>query len=305
MTAYLELMRPKQWIKNSLVLAGPMMGLKSDLPSAWHTLVMLVAFCLVSSASYVINDIVDRRADALHPDKRHRPLAAGRVGLGGAAALAALLAGVGFGLAAWFLPRAAVAIVAAYFVLVLSYSLALKRRVILDVIVIAVGFVLRAVAGAAAVEVVVSPWLLVCTFTLCLFLGFGKRRTEVAALARAGTDPGAHRATLRRYTPELLNQLTSVSAGIAVITFLLYTLDHDPAVVPPFPKHQLLYSVPLVAYGLFRYTMLTQSGEGGAGPSEILLHDRPLLATIALFGLFLAAVVWQAPLLALLGIGAG
>ena len=305
MGSYLRLMRPKQWVKNLVVLAGPVFGHEVTARSALATLLVFAAFCLVSSASYVINDIVDRSADALHPTKRHRPLASGAVGPVAAGVWALLLAAASFGIASSFLPRSCVLLLVAYFVLILSYSLALKQRIILDVILIAVGFVLRATAGAAAVEVTVSSWLLVCTFTLCLFLGFGKRRCEVAAFEGRTQDAGKHRRTLLRYTPELLNHLISVSAGIAVVTFLLYTMDRDLAVTPPFPKQHLLYSVPLVVYGLFRYAMLTQSSKDGSGPTEIILHDRPLLATIFGWGLCVAAVIWEKELLGIIGLGAG
>jgi 4-hydroxybenzoate polyprenyltransferase len=257
---------------------------------------IFAAFCLAASACYVINDLADREADRGHPTKCKRPIASGAVSPGAAVVFAICLIGAAVGMSAAFLPVDATVAVVAYFFLILAYSFALKRRPILDVIIIAIGFVLRAVAGAEAVDVRVSPWLIACTFTLCMFLGFGKRRCELATLQNAD-DAEAHRVTLRRYTPQLLNQLTSVSAGIAIMTFLLYTMDNNPAVTqPPFRKDLLLYTLPLVAYGLFRYTMLVESGRY-TGPTQIVSQDKGLLLTgvawIVVVGAILAATHQQ------------
>ncbi len=293
MLAYVKLARPKQWTKNLVVLAGPMFGQTFSAEAAVSTLIIFVAFCLVSSASYAINDLMDRKADALHPTKRHRPLASGAIGPTGAVIFALLAVGSSVTLSALFLPMLCTLIIVIYFVEVLAYSLALKKRVIIDVILIAIGFVLRASAGAAAVDVYVSPWLLVCTFTVSLFLGFGKRRCELAAFERAEGEAGKHRPVLQHYTPELLNQLNSISAGVAVVTFLLYTMTPDTSRhAPQFPKQHLLYSVPLVVYGIFRYAMVTESGKY-EGPAEILHRDRPMLMVAALWFLFGAAVVTE------------
>ncbi len=272
---YIRLMRPGEWIKNVIVLAGPAFGL--HLFEA-ETTFAFAAFCLVASAAYVINDLADREADRAHPTKRDRPIASGRISAASAVLFAIVLVGLATGMSLWTLPHSFTVVLHSYFVLILAYSFVLKRRPILDVIIIAVGFVLRAVAGAEAVQVPVSPWLIACTFTLCMFLGFGKRRCELATLERKA-DARAHRATLLRYSPQLLNQLTSVSAGIAIMTFLLYTMDTGPAEIhPPFKKEYLLYTLPLVAYGLFRYTMLVETGKF-TGPSQIVAKDRALLLT--------------------------
>ena len=288
---YLQLARPHQWVKNAAVFIGPLFALKlGDLAALTSTLIVLAGFCLVSSASYAINDALDREADARHPHKCRRPIACGAVGVGPAFVFAGLLLAAGVGLVRWGVPASrCYLVVLGYFVLIFCYSLSLKQRPILDVIILAVGFVLRAVAGADAVGAVVSPWLIVCTFTLCMFLGFGKRRCELAAFESV-KEAGTHRATLLRYTPELLNHLISVSAGIAIITFLLYTMDRSPEYHPPFHKEYLLYTLPLVAYGLFRYAMLIELGNR-AGPTEIIIKDRPLLMTIALWGMFVLGIV--------------
>ena len=287
MLNYIRLMRPSQWIKNTIVLAGPAFGLRFlDIRVA----IVFAAFCLVASASYVINDIVDREADKAHPTKRNRPIAAGKVSAASALVWAVILFLVAAGGSYAALPRNAVAIVVIYFFLILAYSLFLKKRPILDVVIIAVGFVLRAVAGAEAVAVFVSPWLMICTFTLCMFMGFGKRRCELAIFTDK-EEANAHRSTLLRYTPELLSHLTSVSAGIAVMTFLLYTMDvGSNAPAPPFAKQYLLYTLPLVVYGVFRYAMLIETGKY-AGPTEILIKDKALLATCVLWAVCAMAII--------------
>jgi 4-hydroxybenzoate polyprenyltransferase len=279
MPKYFRLMRPFEWVKNLVVLAGPAFALRLTDPAVP---LVFVAFCLVASAVYVINDIADRELDKAHPTKRTRPIASGEVAVGNAAFFALLLAAAALGLAS-LLPRIVLVLVAGYLVLMLAYSFVLKKRPILDVIIIATGFVIRAVAGALAVRVMVSPWLVACTFTLCMFLGFGKRRCELATLTNR-EEAGAYRSTLLRYTPELLNNLTSVSAGIAIMTFLLYTMDSTPALHPPFKKEYLLYTLPLVAYALFRYAMLIESGRF-TGPTQIFRRDRALVLTGVLWAI--------------------
>jgi decaprenyl-phosphate phosphoribosyltransferase len=280
-------MRPHEWIKNLVVLAGPLFGLKflePEVPIAFF------AFCFAASACYVINDITDREADRSHPSKRHRPIASGAVSPGAAVVFAIILLAIALAGTWFFLPVAVTIVVASYFGIVLAYSLALKHRPILDVIIIATGFVLRAIGGAAAVAIHVSPWLIVCTFTLCMFLGFGKRRCELATLTNK-EDALAHRSTLVRYTPELLNHLTSVSAGIAIVTFLIYTMDVSPDIPhPPFRKEYLLYTLPLVAYAVFRYAMLIESGKF-SGPTQIFLTDRGLILTGLAWAIAAAAIV--------------
>ncbi len=288
---YVQLLRPAQWVKNLAVFAGPAFALRLlDGDSLIKATIAFAAFCLVSSASYAINDVVDREADARHPSKRHRPVARGAIRPTAAVAMAIVLAGAAAGLSAALLPLAVTGIVLLHFALILAYSISLKRRVILDVIIIALGFVLRASAGAEAVEVIISPWLVICTFTVCMFMGFGKRRCELATFANPD-DAHEHRPTLLRYTPELLNHLTSVTAGIAILTFILYTMDRHPLHQPPFEKENLLYTLPLVVYGVFRYAMLSESGKLH-GPTEILLKDRPFLATVVLWALIALAVIY-------------
>jgi len=270
--------------------------------AAFNTLIIFVAFCLVSSASYSINDLMDRKADAMHPTKCKRPIASGDISPTGAVLFTILAVICSLALSISFLPVLCTVIIVTYFIEVQAYSLALKRQVIVDVILIAIGFVLRASAGAAAVNVYISPWLLVCTFTVALFLGFGKRRCELAAFHKADGDASVHRPVLAQYTPTLINQLNSISAGVAVVTFLLYTMTPDSgAHAPHFPKQHLLYTLPLVVYGIFRYAMVTESGKY-EGPAEILLKDRPMLVVAFLWFLCGVAVVTEQHWLPLLGI---
>lgn len=289
---FLRLVRPPQWIKNIVVFAGPAAGLKLFTATGfWRTVLTFAAFCLAASAGYIVNDILDREADRSHPTKRQRPIATGRIPIPFAIALAITLWLLTFGLALTFLPKAVVLVLAMYVALTLSYSIFLKERVILDVILIAMGFVLRAMAGALAVDVPASEWLIVCVFTLCLFMGFGKRRCEIAMIGDAN-DIKQHRRILVRYTPDLLNHLITVSAGIAVITFLLYTLDTSGAHPSVFPKQHLFYTLPFVIYGVFRFAMLTELGLY-TGPTEIVLKDRAMLLTITLWTICAFVVAYQ------------
>jgi len=291
---FIALLRPTQWVKNVVVFAGPAAGLKLSSPqSLRQAVVAFIAFCLAASATYALNDVLDRTADASHPTKRLRPVARGVIRASSALLLAVVLAAAALSLTTFLLPIGVTEVLVGYLALTLAYSLTLKRRVILDVIVVAVGFVLRALAGSAAVGVPTSEWLIACVFTLCLFMGFGKRRCEIAMIGNAD-DIGQHRRTLVRYTPDLLNHLLAVSAGIAVITFLLYTLDTSghPS---PFQKQHLFYTLPLVIYGIFRFAMLTELGIY-SGPTEIVLKDRAILFAILLWAICALVIAYQVAL---------
>lgn len=282
--AAIRLTRPAQWVKNVFVLAGLVFGNRLTSPDA--ILVAAAAFgifCLLSGAVYALNDARDYREDAHHPTKRFRPVAAGEISPALALVLGFLLAAAGLS-AATLLPRTFLVTAACYLGINLFYSLWGKDRVLLDVILIAIGFVLRALAGAQALEVEVSAWLLICTFTLCLFLGFGKRRCEIATIRDAGRASN-HRATLAHYTPDLLNQLLATTGGIAVITFLLYTLD------PNTPSHRsMIFTTPLVFYAVFRYAMVIEQGDR-TGPTDVLIRDRPFLATVLAWGIITLCLV--------------
>lgn len=293
--AMLALLRPKQWIKNIVVFAGPAAAVKFSEPAALvDAVTAFVAFCLTASATYAINDVMDREADARHPTKCHRPVAAGALRPIAALGVALMLLVAAVTLVALRLNPAVLIVLGLYFALTLSYSLALKERVLLDVIIIATGFVLRAWVGSLAVGVATSEWLVACVFTLSLFMGFCKRRCELTLIGSA-EEAGHHRSTLLRYTPDLLNHLITLSAGVAVITFLLYTLEAG-APAPPFHKEHLFFTLPLVVYGIFRFAMLSEIGRYG-GPTEVLLKDRGMLTVVFLWTVIALVIAYEAKLL--------
>lgn len=290
---WVSLLRPMQWVKNVVVFAGPAAGMRLfDADGFIRAAVACAAFCLLASSAYAINDTLDRAADLSHPTKRFRPVARGAISPAAALVCASALVVCALSISTWLLNSQTTFILVAYFVMTLAYSIALKRRIILDVIIIATGFVLRAWGGSAAVEVATSEWLVACMFTLCMFLGFGKRRCEISMIPDAA-EARQHRDILVRYTPDLLNHLITVSAGIAIITFLLYTLDSDPSRAPGgFQKEHLFYTLPLVMYGVFRYAMLTELG-AFTGPTEIILKDKALLSSILMWAVAAMTIVYQ------------
>ncbi|MBI4718568.1 MAG: decaprenyl-phosphate phosphoribosyltransferase [Planctomycetes bacterium] len=297
---FADLLRPHQWVKNIIVFAGPAAGLKlGSAESILKACAAFAAFCFAASAVYAINDTIDRKADAAHPTKRHRPIARGVIAPTTAWVLAACLVAVALSVCALGVNAQVTGIVALYFATMLAYSLALKRRVLLDVIILATGFVMRAWAGAAAVGVPASEWLIACVFTLCLFFGFGKRRCELTMMG-SSEAAGHHRETLVRYTPELLNHLITVSAAIAVMTFLLYTMETSRT-PSAFHKENLFYTLPIVVYGIFRYAMLTELGIH-TGPTEIILKDRMLLASIMIWVGIALGVAYHDPLVSWLNL---
>ena len=275
----IKLARPAHWIKNVFVLMPLVFGMQLAKPDAWiKAIIATVAFCLASSFAYIINDIKDAESDRLHPRKKDRPIAAGRItvktGLIEAFVLLVLSAGIAYSVSVPLL-----VMVGAYVLLQVCYSELFKRKVLLDVICIAIGFVLRAVAGAVAIDVEISPWLFVCMFTLCMFLGFCKRYNEVVTLGDV-TAAANHRATLLQYTPDLLTHLITISAGIAVVGFLLYSLNERT--VEHFGTDYFVYTLPVVVYAIFRFAMLSMKGIY-SDPTDIILHDRAFQATVVLW----------------------
>ncbi len=302
---YLRLLRPSQWIKNLFVFAGVVFGRKLTGPDALGSaLLALLGFaclCLVSSVVYIVNDIHDREEDKLHPRKCKRPIAAGLVGVSQAFGLAAGLLVVGLG-GAWLLDPGFGVVVGGYLALQALYTFWFKHAVILDVIAIGLGFVLRAISGAVLVDVEISPWLVLCTFTLCLFMGFSKRRCELNALAENGGardgQAGRHRRTLAIYTPELLNHMTTLTAGIAIVTFLLYSIDartieeFGGGELGRFGSQCLLYTLPIVVYAIFRFAVLVEHGEVD-GPTDVVVRDRPFQAAILLWSIAAVLIVYR------------
>jgi 4-hydroxybenzoate polyprenyltransferase len=280
-------LRPGQWTKNLVVFAGLLFGKQLFEPRAVAVSCAAFAiFCALSGVIYLLNDVADREADRRHPLKSRRPIASGqlspRVALAAAAAL-----GVG-ALAAAYLLRPAFALVAVSYVgLLAAYSSHLKHVVIIDVLTIAIGFVLRAVSGAVAIHVAISHWLLVCTVLLALFLGLSKRRHELTLLAEGATD---HRRSLGEYSPYLLDQMIGVVTASTLIAYIFYTIS--PETVQNFDTEYLALTIPFPLYGIFRYLYLVHKKEGGGSPAELLLNDRPLLLCVALWAAAVVLIVY-------------
>lgn len=267
MVAAVKQLRPKQWAKNvflfpALIFSGEFLKLEPITAA----LVGFAAFCLLSSSGYVLNDWLDREADRKHPTKQHRPIASGALPLSVAGALlvVCLLGGIALSLA---LSKGFLLIALVYLATTLSYSFYFKHKVILDVLFLSAGFVWRAIAGAVAIEVHVSPWLFLSAVFLALFLGFNKRRAE---LLKVGAHTGTRR-NLAEYSPQMLEQFQAIVTSATIMTYLLYTVLG--------PTGWMTLTVPMVLYGIFRYIyLIDRHGEGGA-PDETLLKDRPMLFT--------------------------
>lgn len=284
MTAWLELLRLRQWVKNGFVLAGLLFG------HAWHDAAMIwaalgatLAFCLASGAIYALNDARDAEQDREHPDKRGRPVARGDVSPREAVAIAALVAVGALALAAWVDGRAA-GIIAAYLALSAAYSCGLKRVPVLDVAIIAAGFMLRLLAGTLGIGIAPSAWLLACGFLLTLFLGFAKRRAEIARLEE---EAGQHRAVLERYSTGFLDAAVVACAAGMVAAYAWYTLSADTAALHG--TGNLVLTLPWVLLGTLRYLFRLRRRGGGGDPAEELLRDPLLAAAVAGW---VATVLW-------------
>jgi len=285
-----RLARPTHWVKNIIVFFPVVFALRMADPLAWAwSAVAAAAFCLASSFGYIINDLYDRDRDRLHPLKKDRPLASGQVSPRAAVTEALILGAASLAVAA-AVNRLVLAVTAAYLALMLAYTLVFKHKMLLDVIVLALGFVLRAAGGALAIPVELSPWLFIVTFTLCLFMGYCKRFNEIATLGP--DDAAGHRATLAAYSPELLTHLITLSAGVAIVAFLLYATT--PRTVEHFGTNYLVYTLPLVIYGVTRLAMLSMRGRYG-DPTDLVLHDRPFQLTMVLWVAMAVAILKFAP----------
>lgn len=286
---FLVSLRPEQWTKNTFVFAGLLFGgrLSEGPRYILAAAATFAIFCGLSGAVYLLNDVADRSADAGHPLKRLRPIAAGQLAASTAVVGAALLA-AGCLLGAFFLSPSLAMVGGAYLTLLTSYSFWLKHIVIIDVLAIAAGFVLRAVAGAVAVSVSISPWLLICVTLLALFLGLSKRRHELTLL---GGGAGGHRPILHAYSPYLLDQMISVVTSSTVIAYTVYTTSSDTAA--RVGSSHLTLTIPFVLYGVFRYLYLVHREDGGGSPAAMLVTDGPLLACVALWTLAVGIVLYQ------------
>jgi len=281
-------LRPEQWTKNLFVFAALIFGQRLDSPRD----VLLVSgafavFCALSGVVYLVNDVVDRHTDASHPVKARRPVASGALGPQTAVA-AALAIGVPALAAAWWLRPSFGLVAAAYLALMALYSGPLKHVVIIDVLAIAIGFVLRVFAGAVVIAVPVSHWLLVCTILLALFLALSKRRHELVLLADAAKG---HRRILQEYSPYLLDQMIGVVTASTLMAYMLYATS--PETAERFGTSLLGLTIPFPLYGIFRYLYLVHHKEGGGSPSELLLTDRPLLLCVALWGVTVALIIYR------------
>lgn len=271
----LRLLRPHQWLKNGFVFVGLMFGHAwNDAATVQAVVLAALAFCLISSAIYVINDLADREADRLHPHKKHRPLAAGTVTAGQGMTLGLLCAVAGLVLA-WVAAPAVVLIIVLYALLNLLYSWRLKHVVILDVFVIAAGFMLRILAGTLGVGIPPSSWLLLTGLMLTLFLGFAKRRAELAVMEHSAAPA---RKVLKNYSLPMLDLMIGVCATGVVMAYSLYTMSADT--IAAHRTGNLIYTVPFVLYGLFRYLHLSFSTDAGEDPARDLLRDPHLLLTV-------------------------
>ena len=281
-------LRPDQWTKNLIVFAALIFAVKLLDPAATaKAAAAFLIFCALSGAVYLVNDVADREQDRQHPVKRMRPIAAGD--LSPAAAMIAAVVLSAITLTASFALRPAFGVVAAaYLALFVVYTRSLKHIVVLDVMTIAIGFVLRAVAGGLVISVHISNWLLVCTMLGALFLGLAKRRHEITLLA-AGAK--GHRRILEEYDPYLLDQMIGVVAAATMVAYIIYCAS--PETHASFGTEWMVLTTPFPIYGLFRYLYLVHRKAGGGSPSDMLLEDRPLLACVLLWGITSVLIIYR------------
>lgn len=285
-----RLLRPTQWSKNAVVYGALIFSKHLFDP---HSLALVtlafLAFCAVASGAYVMNDLRDCERDRQHPLKSLRPLPAGRVSRGAALALCLSFMSTGL-LSAVVLNRGFGVLVSVYLALQVAYTFWLKEVVILDVMAIAAGFVIRAAAGGVVIDVPVSPWLIICTFLLMLFLGFSKRRHELVLLEARAIE---HRASLREYSPYFLDQMIAVVTASTVVAYAIYTVS--PEVREKLGTDKLYLTIPFVLFGIFRYLYLVHQREEGGNPTQLLLNDRPLLLDVILWVIASALLLYWTP----------
>jgi len=281
-------LRPAQWIKNLVVFAGLLFGRRLfDAAAVVEAVSAFAVFCVLSGVVYLVNDIADRESDRLHPLKARRSIASGALPVAIAAGAALVLGILGL-IAAYFIGPGFAAVAAAYVLLQVLYSGPLKHIVIIDVLTIAIGFVLRAAGGAVAVHVQISHWLLVCTILLALFIGLAKRRHEIVLLAGSATS---HRPILGEYSAYLLDQMIGVVTASTLIAYVFYTIS--PETQAKFGTPWLELTIPFPLYGIFRYLYLVHRRDGGGSPADLLLTDRPLLTCVALWALAVVLIIYS------------
>lgn len=278
-SALIRAMRPNQWTKNLILFAGLIFAQRLfDVASIERSVLAFCLFCLLSSAIYIINDIKDVKQDRQHPLKRKRPIASGELSIPAATAAAAVISMGALG-GAFALDKSFSVVAFIYFILLFAYSFWLKHLVILDVLTIAIGFVLRAIAGAEVLNVSFSSWLLLCTILLALFLALSKRRHEIVLL---GNGAQSHRKILEEYSSYLLDQMIGVVTASTLMSYALYTMA--PETVAKLHTSNMIFTTPFVIYGIFRYLYLVHQKEEGGNPSSVLLSDKPILINILLWG---------------------
>lgn len=279
------LLRPNQWIKNIVIFGALIFSHEfANIEHVTTTIFAFAIFCVLSSVIYVVNDISDRESDRLHPSKSSRPLASGAISVPTAVVLAVILGAAGLGLSL-LLPSPFFFFAAVFLGFNFLYSWILKKIVIIDVMAVAISFVIRATAGAAAILVPYSSWLIACTFLLALFLGFGKRRHELVVLK---ADAASHRPTLSKYSTYFLDQLIGVVTASTLIAYTFYTLS--PEVKTKLGVERLELTIPFVLYGIFRYLYLIHQEERGGSPASLLVSDVPILIDIVLWFLAVVAI---------------
>ena len=299
--SYLAALRPRQWTKNLVVFAAPLFAFSIDWSTFFASLLAFILFCFASSSFYLINDLVDVESDRRHPVKCHRPIASGAVSVPAATTMAILLLAASLAVG-WGKSVNLGLTLSAYTLLQVAYNLRLKRTVILDIIAIATGFVLRASAGAAAANIVLSPWFLLCTAMLALFLGIEKRKAELRLFSIMASEKRKMRSVLKRYSLPLLNRMESVVTTGAVIAYALWSAGPtlNGASTP-----WMFVTLPFVLYGIFRYQLISDPAEisrrsnhvpdaGGSSerPEEVLLSDKPILLTVIFWIITIFLILW-------------
>lgn len=292
---YVKLMRPYQWVKNVFVFV-PLIFSKNlfDLPLFSEALLTFFAFCLAASSVYIVNDIADMEFDRMHPVKRERPIASGEVGVGEGWGLSVLLLVASFVFLALVSTRVMVGLaIAGYIAVNLFYSFSLKRIVLIDLFVIAVGFILRILAGGYAIDVKVSSWLVMTTLFISIFLGVAKRRGEFVLVGRSADD--STRKVLSDYDLSLIDQILSVSAASVIITYALYSVSERT--VRAFHTEALIFTTVFVTYGIFRYLYLVHKMGLGENPTKVLLTDKPMVANATLYVISVIAILYKQELI--------
>ena len=281
-------LRPRQWIKNGFILLPLLFAQKVfHYPSLLQILSVIAIFCLFASAMYLINDLFDLEADRRHPFKRHRPLAAGLISPRTVKVAAALLIVLSL-ISGAIVGRQFFLVLVTYLTIQLLYNYRLKEMVILDIFSVSAGFFLRVIAGAVAINVMISHWLIICTIMISLFLALAKRRYELVLLGEG--DAGNHRMVLSQYSEHLLDQMIGVITAGTLLSYMLYCFS--PETIEKFQTDRLIYTFPFVLYGIFRYLYLIHKKNQGGEPDKILVSDLPLLLSVILWGLFCMLIVY-------------